>query len=248
MKKLTLSILLISSLACYSQTSVEKTIVIKSGQKLMLSIDDGDIKLQTWDKNEILIKGTVSINNGENDSAFELQVGGSAGDVTITSAIRDKENIPRRVIIKKDGKEYFFKARDLHDAEVQKFFEENGKEYSYMSVGISKDIKLEIFIPRSTETNVQAKYGLIEIKNFAAPLTIESKYGGVDATLVAASTGEVIARSRYGEILTNLDIKFDQSGPVDKGNKWTEISAKLGKGPRYSFESKYGNVYLRKAN
>ncbi|CAN5556212.1 hypothetical protein BH10BAC4_BH10BAC4_25770 [soil metagenome] len=248
MKTLTLSILLISSLICHSQTNIEKTIAIKSGQKLMINLDDPEIKLQTWDKSEILIKGTISINHGENDFAFELQVGGTAQEVIVTSSIKDRENIPKRVVIKKDDKEYFFKAHDLNDPEVQKFFEQNGRGYSHMTVGIIKEIQLEIFVPRNTETRVLAKYGLIEIKNFAAPLTVESKYGGVDATLGGGSIGEVIARSRYGEILTNLDIKFYQSGPIDKGNKWTEISAKLGQGPRYSFESTYGNVYLRKAN
>jgi len=66
----------------------------------------------------------------------------------------------------------------------------------------------------------------------------------------ASSTGQLTARSRYGEILSNLDIKFDQAKFPDKSarsqGKWTEISAKLGSGPPYFIESKYGKVYLRK--
>ena len=91
-----------------------------------------------------------------------------------------------------------------------------------------------------------AKYGIVEVKGFDAPLTIDAKYGGVDATIVASATGQITARSRYGEILTNLAIKFDQASYSDRRDHWTEISAKTGTGPSYNFESKYGNVYLRK--
>lgn len=236
------------SLLSYSQTKIEKTIPAQQGQKLVLNFDYPELKLQTWDKNEVLIKGTVSINRGENDNAFELQVNSSAQEINVTSIIKDKENIPQRIVIKKGDTEYFFKAKDYNDPVVQKFLEENGREYSYMSNGIVKEINLEIFVPKNIETNVQAKYGMVEVKNFDAPLTIDARYGGVDATIVAAATGQITARSRYGEILTNLDIKFDQARNMDKHDSWTEISATPGKGPRYLIESKYGKVYLRKSN
>ena len=245
MKPTLLLIIFSFSLASHAQTAVEKTIAVQPGQKLHLDFDDPKLKMQTWDKNEILIKGVVSINRGENDSAFELQSNVSGTEITITAVIKDKENIPQRIVIKKGGMEYYFKAKDYNDPEVQKFLEENGREYTYMSNGIVIDIKLEIFIPKKMETSVLAKYGLIEVKNFDAPLTIDAKYGGVDATIIPAAIGMITARARYGEILTNLGIKFDQSNYPDK-NSWTEISAKPGSGPRYSFESKYGNVYLRK--
>ena len=207
--------------------------------------------MQTWDKNEVLIKGTVSINRGENDAAFDLQVN-TDKEITVTSVIKDKENIPQRIVIKKGDTEYFFKAKDFNDPEIQKFLEENGREYTYMSNGIIKEIKLEVFVPKNMETSVLAKYGMVEVKGFNAPLSIDAKYGGVDATISTSSTGFLTARSRYGEILTNLDIKFDQAKFPDKSarsqDKWTEISAKLGSGPPYLIESKYGKVYLRKSN
>ncbi len=246
MKRILLFVLLSVSLASYAQTPIEKIIPVKPGQKLTIIVEEPELKLQTWDKNEVLIKGVVSINRGENDSAFELQTNTSGQELTVTSVIKDKENIPQRIVIKKGGVEYYFKAKDYNDPEIQKFLEENGREYSYMSNGIVKDIKLEVFVPRNMETTVQAKYGIVEVKNFDAPLTIDAKYGGIDATIVPGTTGMLTARARYGEILTNLGIKFDQSGFPDKKNQWTEISAKPGSGPRYSFESKYGNVYLRK--
>ena len=237
--------LLFCSMICHAQTKVEKTIPVRAGQKLILNFDYPEVKLQTWDKNEVLIKGTVSINRGENDAAFDLQVNMDK-DITVTSVIKDKENIPQRIVIKKGDIEYFFKAKDFNDPEIQKFLEENGREYTYMSNGIIKEIKLEVFVPKNMETSVMAKYGMVEVKGFNAPLNINAKYGGVDATISTASTGQLTARSRYGEILTNLDVKFDQARFPDKQDKWTEISAKVGSGPSYLIESKYGKVYLRK--
>lgn len=232
--------------ASVAQTKVEKTIPWKAGQQLQIDFEDPDIKLHTWDKNEVSIAGIANINHGENDSAFELIVDEAPGAVKVSSRLKDKENIPRHITIKKGEQEYYFKAKDYNDPEIQKFLEENGREYSYMSNGIIKDIRLEIFVPKGTVTSVASKHGLVEITRFDAPLTVNAKFGKIDASVPAQNIGELSARTRHGEILTNLDVKFDQSPLVSKRDHWTEITAKPGKGPYYRFESKFGNVYLRK--
>jgi hypothetical protein len=208
------------------------------------------IRVQTWDKNEILIKGEVSINKGENDDAFELQVDQSGNKIIISSILKDKENIPHRLMIKMGDTEYFFKAKDVNDPEVQKFLEDNGREYAYMSNGIIKKITLEIFVPKGMETTIESKFGLVEIRNFQAPLKVYSKFGGVDASITERSTGELTARTEFGEILTNLDVKFSTDKTMPESHhhdRLTVISAKPGTGPTYDFESKFGKVYLRKS-
>jgi hypothetical protein len=229
-----------------AQTKIEKTIPWKSGVQLQIDFDHPDIKIHTWDKNEVTVTGTASINRGENDDAFELLVEETPGTVKISSRLKDKENIPQRITIKKGDQEFYFKAKDYNDPEVQKFLEENGHQYSYMSHGIIREIKLEIFVPKGTVTSVVAKFGLVEITNFDGPLTVDAKFGKIDASVPVQRIGELSARTRHGEILTNLDVKFDQSPLVSKRDHWTEITAKPGKGPYYRFESKFGNVYLRK--
>lgn len=244
--KINLLILLVFVVvSSFGQTPVEKTVTVQLGQKLMLEFDKPEVKITTWDKKEILIKGTASINRGENDNAFELLVTTTGPQIKIASNIKDKENLPQRIVIKKGDTEYFFKAKDFNDPEVQKFLDQNGREYSYISSGVVVEVKLEVFVPRGMETSVLSKYGVVEVVGFEAPLTIDSKYGGVDISVTPATTGQLTARSRYGEILTNLGVHFDQRGP-DKTDKWTEITAKVGTGSRYEIESKYGNVYLRK--
>jgi len=94
------------------------------------------------------------------------------------------------------------------------------------------------------QTNILSTYGTIEIKNFNGPLVAESTYGGVDAALSEKLIGDLRVETGYGQFYTNFDFKF--SGD-ELGDFHSVVNAKPGKGPSYSFESKYGNVYLRKA-
>jgi hypothetical protein len=78
-------------------------------------------------------------------------------------------------------------------------------------------------------------------------LTVEAKYGGVDAALNERMVGELLAETNYGQIYSNLDTEFG-GDVLSQRDFHTIVSAKPGSGPRYDFESKYGNVYLRKEN
>lgn len=247
MKSLTFSLLLFS-LAASAQTKVEKSIPCKPGQRAVFRFEHAEVKLQVHDKPEILITGTVSINQGEHDSAFGFDVNTTSQEITIVSSLKDKENIPHRISIKKDDREYFFKTANFHDPEVQKFLEENGNEYTYRSSGIWQDIKLTVSVPRNTAVRIESKFGMVEVLSYDGALSIESKHGGADVTFPPSLKGNITARCQYGEILTNLGVKFIQvPGGGSDGKRWTEITANLGNGPEVTVESKYGNIYLRKS-
>jgi hypothetical protein len=244
---LTLS-LIAYSLLVIGQTKIEKTFPVQGIQKIELAFDYPElIQVHTWDKREVLVKGSVSINRGEHDSAFQLLSSSKNNTLQITSEIKDKNNIPRRTIIKRGDQEYFFKAADASDPAVQKFLEENGRDYTYMTNGLIQEITLEIFVPKGMECRIDAKYGLVEITDFNAPLVVNAPYGGIDATIANSTTGQLTARTKFGEILTNLDTKF-QSADMNNNHHdhWTEINTNFGNGPRFDFESKFGKVYLRK--
>jgi hypothetical protein len=83
---------------------------------------------------------------------------------------------------------------------------------------------------------------MVEVKEFSGPLVVDATYGGIDAALSESKTGELKAETNYGQIYSNLDHSF--SGGEEDFH--TLVSAQLGNGPGYRFESKYGNVYLRK--
>lgn len=229
----------------YAQTAINKSIAVKPGQNVVMHFDYPElVRVSTWDKNEVSIQGTVSINSGENDDAFTLDMSTSGNTITIRNQIANLKNIPSRYTIKDGTQTITFKNKE----ELDKYKQQTGKsKFDMMSNGVDMEIVLEIKVPRNIDTRVESVYGTVEIKEFTGPLSVTSTYGAVDAALIEKATGELVAETNYGEIFTNLETKFGSIGDKDE-HFHTYVSAKPGNGPRYSFESKYGNVYIRKAN
>jgi hypothetical protein len=238
---ITLACCLIAASAS-AQTIVSKTVPVQKGQKIKMRFDYPElVKVSTWDKNEISFVGRVSINDGENDDAFRLDVNTSGTEVSLRNEIKDMDKLPHRITIVRDGEKITFR----NEAEWRKYREEHGGRNSMMNNGIDMDIQLEIKVPKNTETFVESVYGVVEVKDFTGPITVEATYGGIDASLAESTLGELIAETNYGHIYSNLNVKFNNTNMRDE-DFHTLVSVKPGTGPRYSFESKYGNVYLRK--
>jgi hypothetical protein len=245
MKALFIAGLLACAGITFAQTKIEKRIPVQPGNKVEMNFDYPRlIKVHSWEKNEILIQGSVSINKGENDEAFEISTASSGQLITISSHLKNEESIPRRIVIVKGDQEYYFRTSDPNDPAIRKFTEEQGG-YTSMNTGIIRDITLEIYVPKGMVCQVSAKFGMVEVTGFEGPLSVNAKFGGVDITIPVKTAGQVIARTKFGEILTNLDAKFQSAGDERHGH-WTEIQAKLGNGPSYEVESAFGKVYLRK--
>jgi hypothetical protein len=223
-----------------AQTPVTKIFATMPGQKIVFQFDYPEvIKVSTWERNEIQVTGKVSINGGENDNAFEITQTPSGNTVRIEGRVKNIKQLPHRYTINRGEEKLTFKT--LQDFE--KYKKENGRDFNFTSTGVDIDITLEIKVPRNMETKIEATYGIVEVKDFTGPLTVDATYGGVDVVVQTKTTGELIAETGYGEIYSNLDVKF--SG-AKLGDFHTQVSVKPGTGPRYSFESRYGNVYLRK--
>jgi len=223
-----------------AQTVVTRSYPVKPGQKLELDFDYPKIvRISTWDKNEVSVKAMVSINDGDNDSAFELLDNITAGTISISNRIKDMDKLPRRYTVMDNGKKTVFRSKE----DYREFSRTMGGKNRITSEGVDMEITIEIKVPANTVTNVDAKYGIVELVNFHAPATVSATYGGIDATVEAASTGKLQATTHYGQIYSNLDLKL-----TDKAERsfYTSITAEPGNGPAYILKSTYGNLYLRK--
>jgi hypothetical protein len=220
-------------------------IPIQPGQKIVMHFDYPElVRVSTWEKNEISVQGSVSINGGENDDAFEITSSPSNNIITIKNEIKNLKSLPHRITIYDGAQKIVFR----NEAEYKKYKQESGvTQHNRVSHGVEMDIILEIKVPRNFETRIESVYGMVEVKDFAGPLTVDATYGGVDAALSEKATGEITAETNHGEIYSNLDVKF-KGESTKQGDFHTFVSAQPGNGPRYYFDSKYGNVYLRKAN
>jgi hypothetical protein len=243
MKKLIYLSLIFVQTTLFGQTDIQKSIPVQSGQSLVMRFDYPKIvQVSTWDKNEISIQGHVSINGGENDDAFVLENSVSGNVINIQSEVKNIKSLPERVTVVRDGKKMIFSNK----AELKKYQQENGQSFNCMSFGPDIEITLDIKVPKNMMTRVECTYGIVEVKSFTGPLTVQSTYGGVDAALNEKLVGEIMAETNYGEIFTNLDTKFG-GDDVQQEDFHMVVRAKPGNGPKYSFESQYGNVYLRKS-
>lgn len=239
-----LIVTLVLPMTAAAQTKLDKAIPVTSSiKKINMHFDYPEIvRVSTWDRNEISVQGTISINGGEHDDAFIFEHEVNGNTIDLHSSIRDLKKLPQRITVERDGQKIVFKDK----AAFKKYQEEHGKGYNTVSWGADIEIQLEIKVPKNMDTRIESVYGMVEVKDFSGPLNVEATYGGVDAALVEKSIGEVRAETNYGEIYTNFDSKFGTDG-ITQGDFHTLVSAKPGSGPRYNFESKYGNVYLRKA-
>ena len=194
MKRLTLIIVSLMAGVAYAQTKIDKTVPVAAGQKISMRFDYPElVKVSTWEKNEISIQGVVSINDGENDDAFVLEVRTEGSTVSVRNEIKNMDNLPHRITVNRDGQKIVFHTR----ADWRKYQDEHGRGHNTMSEGVDMDIELNIRVPRNTETFVESVYGIVEIKDFTGPLTVQATYGGVDASLAEPATGELIAGSKF---------------------------------------------------
>lgn len=231
----------ISLYTLQAQQSITKTYPVKSGQQLELSFDyPKTVKVSTWDKEEVSITATVSINNGENNEAFQLIDKIEGSTLSIKNIIKDMDKLPKRYTVVRDGTKTVYTSKEAFKEATSDL--KGARSYSE---GVEIEITLDIKVPLSlVSTFVKAKYGIVELANFNAPVKVDATYGGIDASINESTTGKLSATTNYGQIYTNLNLNITEKEEKDF---YTSITLAPGKGHAYSLKSTYGNLYLRKS-
>jgi len=237
MKKFFVGICCALTFGAHAQTTFTRSYPVQPGQQLNFKFDYPVVKISTWDKNEISVIARVNINDDEYDSNFELQEQSTDGAIVISDHIKDLDKLPHRYTIVNNNKKTVYKTKQEY-LDAQK---SGGIEKSFEGTDI--DIVLEIKVPVQCTTAIKATYGIVEITNFNAPITVDDTYAGIDATINTAHTGKLKATTHYGKIYSNLDMKLTDHSQHDF---FSSITAEPGTGPAYIFTSDYGKIYLRK--
>lgn len=222
-----------------AQTNISRTFPVKGSQNVELKFDYPEVKISTWNKNEIQITGIVNINDNENNDAFKIVETKNGNTITIEGLIPEIKNIPNRITVHNGNEKLTFKSKE----EYEQYCKTNKVSFNTISNGVNVDIRLEIKIPESLKTRIESTYGLVEIKDFRGEIVASSVYGGIDATVLEKNVGKLSAETYYGQIYTNLDAKLKGE---DFDDFHTAVTATPGNGPQFHLESKYGNIYLRK--
>lgn len=243
-----LALLLLSTIA-YSQKEVKYEFDATNIKEVNIQLEFPElVKLKSWDGDKVRITGSAMVNMGAHDDNFEIEANREPGRLFITSQIRDIGNIPHKVWAKQeDGTIRYFDSPDWRSEEVQKYLDENPGHRS-ISNGVIKQIALEIYVPKNMALTINCKYGLLEIKDFDAPLNANSKFGGIDITFSAKNRIDVSAKTKFGEVYSNLDIEFKNTyGSINDHNNWLVLESKFNNGGlSYTLKSEHGDLFLRK--
>ncbi|MEO1627405.1 MAG: hypothetical protein AAFV25_19795 [Bacteroidota bacterium] len=250
---LTIAVLLGLPLA-HAQNNLEKTIPLDGAAKIEFGLTYGDVHIKTWDKNEVLIRGKVDINNGENNDAFVIESERQGKSLQIETHIPKIDDLPR---IKWRHDE------DDKSGKSSRIYQSDGNQYAE---GVRMDIDLEVFIPKNTLIEVESTYGDVSLVDPPTPLEVHNTYGSVEAVfhrmpgdakvelestysfvdigLPAAAATQVELQSSYGEIFTDFELSILK---YDEGAHGTGfIKANLnGGGSSIAASATYSNIYLR---
>ena len=263
------------SSTAFAQIKINETIATKANQVVHFELDHPDVVFKTWNKNEIQIKGTASINNGKNDDAFNLTVDREGRGIYIETDIENECKLPKMISAEKDGKTIYLGSTKAYNLDWEALNEEHNGELDNINIGVLVEVKLEVMIPQNISLSVESRFGDIVINDFSNRLNVKTTHGGIDVVFsqmpkrsvsIASTHGHVDVsvpksakldmelKTSHGEILTdlNLDIrKNDGRGGSNKhsnscsSNKNTIAATFNGGGTEMALKSTHDNVYLR---
>ncbi len=233
MKNLLITICLIFlATETFSQRIVEKSVAVKNQKNVILDFDFADeITIKGWDKDQILIKVSVDINDNENNDAFTLEAREMASSVRFISDIENMKEISKnKITVKKseDGKRITTYSNNWH---------------------IDMDIYFEVFLPKNMEINLSTISGDLVLTNVFGELYLETISGFIDVQVDKNAKANVKTSTISGGVYTDHEIEFNRTIKDKKyrmvGGRSPEF--KLNGGGRIlKLETISGNIYIRK--
>ena len=263
------------STTAFAQIKINETIATKMNQEVHFELDHPNVVFKTWNKNEIQIKGTASINNGENDDAFKLTIDREGGEIYIETDVKNECNLPRMISAEKDGKRVYLGYVKANNWDWEALNKEHNGQLNNINMGVLVEAKLEVMIPKNIELSVKSRFGDIVINDYYNKLNVKTTHGGIDVVFsqmpkrsvnITSTHGHVDVsipksaqldmelKTSHGEILTDLDLDIrrnDGRGGSNKhsnscsSNKNTIAATFNGGGTEMSLKSTHDNVYLR---
>ena len=221
-----------------AQTKINKSYPVKAGQTIQLAFDYPKIvRVSTWNGNTIEVEATVKINNGESNSAFALTESVADGIISVSNTL-DMRMIPDSYYIVENGVKVHFNSKKDMKAYTPAI--PGTKRSTYQQKDI--EIIIHVKVPVNTKTELVSVYGTVEVQGFNGPITVDAKYGSIDASAIEQEIGKLKLTTRYGKIYTNMHFKPTEQTAKDF---FTSITATPGKGSAYDFNASFGNIYLR---
>ena len=244
---------LIALLTCFTSQAQEYKISMSSGTLIIQEVNA--VTIEGASGNEVIIVGAVKEKKEDERSAGLREI----------NALGLSDNTKLGLHVSKDG----------NQATVRQISKNGGGRYTIKvpaGVAVSYEhstynAKKLIIRNTSSEIEVSANYNGVEIENASGPLAINSVYGPidavfnkvgkdvtlysvysrVDATVPANAKANFHLKTSYGQMFTDLDLDFGNSGGDMKQLNNQDMIGKLnGGGVDFKIKASYGKIYLRK--
>lgn len=247
MKNLTFILAVLLFLPAIAQKKIDKTIAFSSGKTIFLNLKyASDIKIKTWQKNEIAISVSVNINNNTDNEEFILESTATSSEIQIKSDIPNLKKIAKEPIKGSTQKQ-------LYDGDNYGYWDKENKVYINTGKQILADIDYEIFVPATADVRIKTIGGNVKMEGETGKYDIESSSGKIDLTLSENQKRSLVLKTITGEIYANLPLQLAEETKKDNldlvgGGKFNQnLKAKInGGGTEIRLTTISNNIYLRK--
>lgn len=222
-----LAILITFSTTVYSQKIVEKTFPVSADDEISFEFKfANEIKVTTWDKNEVYVKASVNINDNNNNDNFELKFNQRSTGLEIESKIINIDDLPQRKrIVKEDG---------------------NGDRTIINDCTVEMDLYFEVKVPKNSGLEVETISGDIEINGVLGRMEINTISGYIDLSLPANRNADLELSTISGGMYSDFDFKSNQENGYHHYRR-NQISKTLNSGgTRIFLKTISGDIFLRK--
>jgi hypothetical protein len=212
----------------FAQKKVEKVLPFKDGQTVNLELKFADsIVVRYWDKPEVLVKMSITINGGRLNDALLIKPDQTAKEVKLSTDF-DQELLKQS------------RRSDCPESKSGYWSDKDGNERY-----LCKEIHYYVFLPRNAKLKLETIDGNIDIEGATTTVQAKTISGYVDMNWLGSKGASVAMKTITGEVYSDLDIDFK-----NKKDKHPIVGYLLegefkGGGPELRLESISNNVYLR---
>lgn len=252
MKKV--SILILFTLIASGMVRAQEYKIRAGSGKVLKLYEINKVEIEGYDGSEIIF--STSSNNGRNSERAEGLTAISGMGLTDNSGIglsvvESGNDINVNPISKRSSKRFTIKV----PAGVKIFYEHSTSYGSTFKIrNVSSEIEAStnhsglLLEDVSGPMTINTVHGKIEAKfssvNQSSPISIISVHGLIDVALPANTNANLKIGTGWGEIYTDMDIKFDQSQKEMRSS--TKVSGTLnGGGVAINMSTSHSNIYLR---
>lgn len=221
-----IGLLVLTSGSITAQRIVERTITPDKGAEISLDFDFADsIDVQTWNKNEVYVKATVTINDNEDNDAFVLEVDDHGWYLEIASKIKDMDKLSRKgrtVIKKSSGDEVISRGR---------------------SVDLS--LRFLVYTPESYDLEISTISGDILVRGRPGQLDLKTISGFIDLALPSRYQANIDMSTVTGSMYSGFTFDREKKDGMRHYGRRDYTASLNGGGTDLKLETISGDIFLR---